>query len=119
MPYEFLTYKEKKILYVDFRGYSDDNERIKLMQKVAEAVANSTEELLTLDDFRGVPLSMEFLNQAKIVGKEVSSKRKKAAILGISGLRKIFLDAYNLFAGDKMMPFKTKEEALDYLASDD
>lgn len=52
------------------------------------------------------------------IGKSVlAPKTTKAAVIEISGLKKMLLKKYNDFTGDRIIAFDTKEEALEYLTS--
>ena len=58
------------------------------------------------------------MKKASEYGKEVFNERtSKNAAIGVSGIKKILLQAYNLVVKDKLLPFNTKEEALEYLIS--
>ena len=56
---------------------------------------------------------------AKKLGKEVfAPMTKKAAAIGITGVQKILLQAYNTFSQDKLVLFDTEEEAKEWLVKD-
>ena len=57
---------------------------------------------------------------AKKIGAEVVTPRSlKNAALGITGVKKILLQAYNLVCGENALtPFDTEEEAKEWLVKD-
>ncbi len=58
------------------------------------------DDLLTLSDFRNVYAdeeSMAYLQSDDV--KAAARKTQKKAVLGITGLKKIFLNVYNTFTG--------------------
>ena len=60
--------------------------------------------------------STEFMQRAKQLGKEIfDSRTSKSAVLGVTGIKKILLNGYNMIVKNKLEPFDTKEEALEYL----
>jgi hypothetical protein len=118
MGIEVIEHKGKKILYVDYSPCKTKEETIALLEKAAEEFKKSTCQLLTLDNYEKQFASQEFMTRAKELSSVFSPKRKKGAAIGVKGLKKMLLQAYNLFAKDKIIPFDTKEEALDYLVKD-
>jgi hypothetical protein len=69
----------------------------------------------SLSNFEGTFGSDEFMARTRELSPLFQSKTKKEAVLGIKGLKKILLHAYNAFSKSKLLQFNTKEEALDYL----
>ena len=58
------------------------------------------------------------MKKANELGKEIfDSRTEKSAALGITGIRKILLQAYNSIMKNKLVPFDDKNEALDYLVN--
>jgi hypothetical protein len=43
---------------------------------------------------------------------------KKTAWVGTEGLQKAFMDSFRMFSQRRIMTFKTREEAMDWLAED-
>ena len=44
-------------------------------------------------------------------------KMTKIAVVGITGIKKIFLNVYNQFIGGKTKAFETEEEAKEWLVN--
>ncbi len=116
MSTSFINYKGKKILLVDYSKSGSTEGMIKILHDVRDIYLNSNEMFLTINDFTGSFGSKEYMDEAKKIGKEVfDAKTLKTTILGITGIKKILLHAYNLVVKNKLVPFDTKEEALEYL----
>ncbi len=117
MNISYISFKEKKIMYVDYKSCKNSQEMLNVLEDVAAEFRKTNEQFLTLNDFTGNFGTEEFLKRAKELGPEVfDAKTLKSAILGITGVKKILLQAYNKFVKNKQVPFDTKEEALEYLA---
>jgi len=118
MPITWIEYKGKKILQMTYKGETKEG-MLKILDDATEIFKNSTEKLLTLDDFQDAFGSDEFIKRAKELGKKLYSvKRKKGVILGVTGVKKILFKAFILFSADKLYPFDTREEALEFLVKD-
>ena len=56
------------------------------------------------------------MKKASQYANEYFNKRPALnAAIGVSGLKKILLQGYNLVVKDKIVPFNTMDEALNYL----
>ncbi len=117
MRVEWITHKGKKILFIDYSNVKSQAEMISILNESLEIVRATPGKILSLTDGTDAAAGPEFMKQAKEGGKAVAHKAEKSAILGITGLKSILLKGYNLFSGDRMKPFPTKEEALEYLCS--
>ncbi|HOU49871.1 MAG TPA: hypothetical protein PLR10_01560, partial [Smithella sp.] len=111
-------HKGKTILYCDFRNQIGA-EAITTLDEEAKEIKTWTRKGLILSDFRGAKASPEFMAYAKKIGKEVfAPMTQKVACIGLSGVQSVLLQAYNTFTADKIIPFKTEEEAKDWLIKD-
>lgn len=118
MGYEWIQHKGKNVLYVNYSECKNKEEMLALLEEMGELCRKSSGNLLTVDDFTGQYGTREFVARAKELGSIFREKRKKGAVLGITGVKKVLLDAYNLFTSDKMIPFDDKQKALDFVVSD-
>jgi hypothetical protein len=114
MPINWITYKGKEILFIDYKGLGLD-ESLETLDQAGKAIAGSKDKILILVDTRDAYTSAEFMSRLKESGKEMGSKMEKQAIVGITGLKAILLDAYNRFTGSALRPFSTLEEAKEWL----
>jgi hypothetical protein len=117
MSISYISHKGKKILYIDYTNCKTIPETLAVLEEVKNEFLNSTGDWLTLNDFRGGYGSSEYMKKANQYAREIFNQRPaKNAAIGVNGLKKILLQAYNSVVKDKIIPFDTKEEALDYLA---
>lgn len=116
MSISFIQHRGKKILYCDYSECKSAQDSVKFLEEVKKFYMANNEKFLCLNNFTAVPSSNEFMDLAKKYGKEVfDSQNLKEACIGLSGIQKIMLSAYNLIVKQKIFSFNTKEEALEYL----
>jgi hypothetical protein len=115
MSLSYITYKGKRILFVDYTQCKNTAEMINVLEIVKNEYEKSSNPFLAINDFTGTYGSNEFLNAASKHKELFDSKTIKTAVLGITGIKKILLNGYNAFVKKKQVPFDTKEEALEYL----
>jgi len=118
---KYIRFNGKIILYVDYRDFTvkDQQEAMALLDDEANEMRTWTQKGLVLTDFRGGKATPEFIAYGKKLGKEVfAEKVLKSACLGITGVQNILLQAYNTFTKDKIVPFNTEEEAIEWLVKD-
>jgi len=116
MPVSWIDHKGKKILYADFRNQSGPAMIATLEAELVE-IRKHGKGVLLLADFRGATTNDDFMTKAKAAGKDLRELSHRSAALGITGVKKILLGAYNAFSGDTLKAFDTEEEAKKYLAS--
>lgn len=117
---EWIEFKGKKILYIDYRGVKDKDVSLSILRKTVEIERKSCGNLLILQNFEGTYANKEFMEEIKKLGKEVKDKVKKNALVGITGIKKILLRAYIAFSGEKdIKTFNTEEDAKEWLISDE
>ncbi len=115
MGAEWIDFKNKKILYINYSKLSKD-EMIDLITKSVRMIVDTkSNENLVLTDIRDAFVNEEFLNVAKEQGKISLPLSKKSAIVGITGIKKILLRTLNSFSPNPRMPFDTLEEAKKWL----
>ena len=115
MGFSYITHKGKKVLFVDYTKCKTPEEMIVLLEKAKDEYENSSVKILGLSDFTGTFGTDAFMKRAKKLGPYFDQKTDKSATIGIVGIKKILLQAYNRFIKIKNIPFNTKQEALDYL----
>jgi hypothetical protein len=113
----WITHKGKKILYADYKGLKTDEELIANLHLEAKFMKESPTKVLSLADYTGIEGNKRVMAELKKLGKEIlKEKTEKSAVLGVTGLKAVLLIAYNTITRDKVVPFNTEQEALDYLA---
>jgi hypothetical protein len=72
--------------------------------------------VLILQYYEGTFANAEFAAEIKKLGAEVKDHLAKNAVVGIPGIKKIFMAAYAQFSGEKnLRAFDTEEDALAWL----
>jgi hypothetical protein len=118
MSVSYINHKGKKIMIVDYRQCKSTEDTLKVLEQVRQEYMKTNEMIISLNDFRDAYGSNEFMKKANELGKELFDKRTiKTAAIGVTGIKKILVNAYNVFVKNKIMIFDTKEEALDWLAA--
>lgn len=116
MPATKILHKGRQVIYADYSNCKTEEEMIKCVNEHVAAVKLTPGKCLVLVNIEGTNISTQFMDKVKKHGNtDFVGKIDKTAILGITGLKKVFLGAYNLAVKDKGIPFGTKEQALDYL----
>ena len=115
MSVKWIDYKGKPILYVDYRGL-DEKQILENLELEAQAIMDAKTKVLVLDNFGSHPATPRFMERAKELGRAgMEANTAKNAGLGITGLKKVLLQAYNTFTGGKLQPFETEIEAMEWL----
>ena len=118
MSIEWLDHKGKKILYIKYTGLSP-SEKLDQIDKAVKILSETHKtDNLTLTDMSETFVDEEFLNKSKEQGKISKNYTKKAAIVGIEGIKKLLLKTVNAFSGNPREPFNTIEEAKEWLIKD-
>lgn len=117
MKVQWITHNGKQILFTDYNGVKSQDEMIEILYESNEAIKNAPGKVLSLIDSTNATVGPDFLQAAKEQGKELMYKIDKTAMVGVTGLKAMLLKGYNMFTGMDMIPFATKEDALEYLVS--
>jgi len=118
MSIEWINHKGKKILYIDYAGLSSKEELEQIEKATKTLVETNDKNNLTLTNLVNAKVDQEFVDMSKVKGKISGQYTKKAAVVGVEGVRKVLLRAVNAFSGNPREPFSTKEEALEWLVKD-
>ncbi|MBN1413251.1 MAG: hypothetical protein JW969_20590 [Spirochaetales bacterium] len=120
MDPEWIEFKGKKILHIDYRGVKDKDVSLSILRKAIDMEKRSEGNLLILQNYEGTFANKEFMDEVKKLGKEVADKVKRNALVGITGIKKVLLQAYITFSGEKnIKTFGTEEEAKEWLIIDE
>lgn len=117
MSVSVITKNNKNVLLIDYSDCSSTEEMIRNLEEAAERI-KAPDVDMTLSDTRQVKFSAEFTESVKNKVVDVFSKHtSKNAIVGVSGLQKVIVRGMNFHSKStkSMVPFTTREEALDYL----
>jgi hypothetical protein len=119
MSVQWIEQNGYKILYFDHRNLIP-REIIDNLEAGNEMVAGITGGLRVLSNFKGATVDAGVMQYLKTSGaKTMEPIMEKTAVVGITGIRHILIQAYNRFtgAGENQQLFETEEEALAWLTS--
>ena len=115
----FITHQGKSIMVIDFTGL-EPKEFLLLLEVVQRTVArHDPGSLLTLGDLTGAHVDRAVVTRMKEVLVRDRPFVKRAALVGIDSLPKVYLENMKSFSQRDLPFFKTREEAMDWLAKDD
>lgn len=114
---EIIRYKSVDIIYLDFTNMKNQNEILRLEDDGAELIQKQKfNSALTLTNMNGMFFNNEIRNHFSKVVKANEPFVKAAAVIGLTGLISIMYKSFIAITGRNIKLFKTKQEALDYLA---
>jgi hypothetical protein len=122
MGIRVIERKDKKIIYADFRGVTDQAEMMRLLREAEETVKAITTPILLLVNCEGTFISQEFLERSQVIGKQLTEESilAKVAYLGTEGLKMILLQSYLAFTNSKTTrSFRTEAEAFGWLVAEE
>lgn len=118
MPAKWMECRGKRILYVDFRNLSSQ-EILPLMKESDDMVVSSPGRVLYLGNIEDATVSREVMAQLRqYADKSVRKKFEKLAVVGVTGVKKVFFDAFVTMldkSSVQVKSFKTEDEALKWL----
>jgi hypothetical protein len=118
MKTQWVNHKGTRILLADFSNFGMDIQRAKEEMETAIHLANyePMSSVLTLTDVRGTKGSPEMFEAMKATAGEIIPFARKRAIVGITGVQRVFLDIINKLSGNKaIVMFDDMEKAKDWL----
>ena len=119
MAVSWTEHKDKKILYVDYRGCKNDDELLKVLQEHIDIEKKAPSGLLVLANYTGAYVGLHYMQEVKKYGQELrKSKSPRTGVVGVDGLKKLAFSGYMAFTGDKnTKAFDSENEAKDWLVS--
>jgi len=115
--HSIINYKGKEISYLDYRGLKLEE----ILKTIDDAVRTSVQENKRrpqLSNITGVFAVPEFMDKVKEAGKMTKHLTSKSAVVGVTGAKKLLLNAYNAFTGAGLKPFDDEESAKEWLIKD-
>ncbi len=114
MNVKWISKDGKQILYADYRGMKTP-EMIKQLEHEADIMLKSSNKVLYLGNFEDTVIDKDFMKKANELGKKTEPLNERSALVGVTGMKALLLNTYNMLTGGKIKAFKTEEEALEYL----
>jgi SpoIIAA-like len=115
----FITHRGKQVLLIDHTS-STPEELQRTMDEVERTIAaEPPDSVLTLSDFTGMQIDRESADRLKVVATRDRPHVHRAAFVGADSIPEVFYRALESFSSRHFPKFKTREEALDWLTSDE
>jgi hypothetical protein len=115
----FITHRGKRVLLIDHTG-STPQELQRTMDEVEHAVTSEPPgSVLTLSDFTGTQFDRNAADRMKVVAAKDRPHVHRAAVVGGDSIPEVFYRALESFSSRHFPKFNTREEALDWLTSED
>jgi hypothetical protein len=112
---EFINYKDKKILFLDFSNL-EPKEALDIISKSKGIIAQMPQNsVLTLVNVKNTRFDAELANAFKEYTANNKPFVKAGAIYGLSGFQKVVYNAVMKFSGRKLPVFEELEKAKDWL----
>lgn len=116
MAVSYIIRNNKRVLFIEYKDCKSVEDTLRVLDQIKTEFLKTEGVWLTLHDFSNGFGSNEFMKKASQYANEYFNKRPALnAAIGVSGLKKILLQGYNLVVKDKIVPFNTMDEALNYL----
>ena len=111
-----IQHNGRDIVRFDFQGLTEDDEIISYIKEIEDYLLALESPTLQLNNITGVYFTPQVMNELTAAGKRWEHTVLKDAIVGVVGVKRILLRAYNAIVGGKAKAFSTEEEALEWLA---
>ena len=114
----FLTHQGKQVLLVDYTNCARQTLLDILKERECIVMAQPAGSVLLLVDVTGAQFSKDTVEEIKKVAVRERDRVKRAAIVGMEGVPKVFLDAVQNFSAREYFMFGTREDALAWLVEE-
>ena len=113
-----INHKGKEILFLDYKGVTDEAKMIAMIKEAQKIVINDNKEYVQLSDITRVFLTPEYMKELKQIAKNTPKLATKRAVVGITPIKKIILNTYNLILGKNgLKAFSNLEDAKNWIVS--
>ena len=120
MRSRWIEHRGRRIFYQDFSNllYNADAvlEELALVQQVVRA--EPLDSVLVLSDFRETHIGSKVLKPMDEASVATKSHVHKAAVLGITGMKRTLADMLTAITGQPLRYFNNEEDAKNWLAKD-
>jgi len=115
---QFIEHQGKQILLIDY-SHASAQQMLLLLEHVRIKVAqHARESLLILADFSGAVVDRTVATRIKEVLTLDRPFVKKGAWVGTENIPRAFMENFRTFSQREIVTFKTREEAMDWLAAE-
>jgi len=113
---QFIHHRGAEILFLDFSRCSIEEASVLIEAAAAVIQSRPLQSLLTLTDVTDIRFDPQLSQRMKEFTAHNRPYVRAAAVLGVTGLKKILFEAVMIFSGRKLHTFATSEEAKSWLA---
>jgi len=115
---QFVTHRGKQILLIDLSNYSSDNVG-RIFRTIPDLVTtHPLASVLILSDFTGASFDEEAIRVMQQTAVFDKPYIKKSAFVGTENFPPFFAEDLSRFSHREFLAFKTRDEALAWLAKD-
>jgi hypothetical protein len=116
VPVAWIEHRGTPILLFDYRGQRTSAELVATLEEGSRVMNAGGVPVPLLNDFTDAVVGSEFMERVKQVGRQNAALISRSALLGISGVKIVFVNAYLRATGERnTRAFETAAEALDFL----
>jgi hypothetical protein len=114
---EWITYKGHDILFTDYKGLRG-HEIVEMLHTANMIILEAKGSVLGLADFTGTYATDEIVAYLQCEEtKQAARNLRKNAVVGVTGIKRLFLNLYNKVTGGGAKSFDDLESAKEYLIS--
>jgi len=113
----FIQHKGKQILHIDMSECKAEETLSVIKQARGIIGKQAGKSVLTLTDSTNTRFNEEVTDALKEYVNHNKPFVKAAAVVGVTGLRKILYNTAMLFSGREIVAFDDRQKALDWLAT--
>lgn len=110
-----LNHKGARIVFHDYSNLSGDA-LLATIREAASKVTTRGSGLNILTDVSGSYATREAMDELKALARKATPYVRKSAVIGMTGLKRILLEAVRTLTGRNIRTFNTMPEAMDWLA---
>lgn len=115
---EIISHKGAEIIYLNFTNMRNIDEIIELESAGGKLIQEQAfGSAFTLTNMDGMFFNNEIRNHFSTVVKANTPFVKASAVIGLTGLISIMYSSFVKLSGRNIKLFKTKDDAMEYLAS--
>jgi hypothetical protein len=117
MKSRWIEHNGKKILYQDFANLFYNTQAVKQeLAEVQNLVLNEpANSVLVISDFTNTEISGDLMPLLNASSKATKSHIRKTAVVGVTGIKRIFGDLLSRITGQPLMYFMSDSQAKEWL----
>ena len=118
---KYILYNGKEILCIDYANMDEQTCVDQIAYNNAclpEEIAAGKRDLLQFVDITGTFGTPKVIDALKNAAALMKPHTKKTAVVGVAGIKKVLMNAVNMFSGLGAKAFDTEQEAKDWLVQD-